>query len=74
MTASALYEGWVRHRRLEPVEHEFRYRLFMSYLDLGGAAGAARPGAALVGAPARAGLVPARATTWTSSTTGRCGC
>jgi uncharacterized protein len=34
MTASALYEGWVRHRRHEPVEHEFRYRLFMSYLDL----------------------------------------
>ena len=26
VSASALYEGWVRHRRLEPVEHEFRYR------------------------------------------------
>jgi uncharacterized protein len=35
VTASALYEGWVRHRRHQPVEHEFRYRLFMSYLDLG---------------------------------------
>lgn len=34
MTASAVYEGWVRHRRFEPVEHEFRYRLFMPYLDL----------------------------------------
>lgn len=34
MTASALYEGWVRHRRTTPVAHEFRYRLFMSYLDL----------------------------------------
>ena len=34
MTASALYEGWVRHRRHAPVEHEFSYRLFMSYLDL----------------------------------------
>ena len=34
MSASALYEGWVRHRRMEPVEHEFRYRLFMAYLDL----------------------------------------
>ena len=34
MSASALYEGWVRHRRHTPVEHEFRYRLFMSYLDL----------------------------------------
>lgn len=34
MTASALYEGWVRHRRHSPVAHEFRYRLFMSYFDL----------------------------------------
>ena len=34
VSASALYEGWVRHRRHEPVEHEFRYRLFMAYLDL----------------------------------------
>lgn len=35
MTASAVYEGWVRHRRFEPIEHEFRYRLFLMYLDLG---------------------------------------
>jgi len=35
MTESALYEGWVRHRRHDPVEHEFRYPLFMSYFDLG---------------------------------------
>ena len=34
MSASAVYEGWVRHRRFEPVEHEFRYRLFLMYLDL----------------------------------------
>ena len=34
MTASALYEGWVRHRRVEPIEHSFRYRMFMTYLDL----------------------------------------
>lgn len=34
MSASAAYEGWVRHRRFEPVEHEFRYRLFLMYLDL----------------------------------------
>lgn len=34
MTASAVYEGWVRHRRFEPVEHGFRYRLFLMYLDL----------------------------------------
>ncbi|HXR61022.1 MAG TPA: DUF1365 family protein, partial [Solirubrobacterales bacterium] len=33
--ASAVYEGWVRHRRFEPVEHDFRYRLFLMYLDLG---------------------------------------
>ncbi|HSS33315.1 MAG TPA: DUF1365 domain-containing protein [Solirubrobacterales bacterium] len=34
MTASAVYEGWVRHRRFEPVEHAFRYRFFLTYLDL----------------------------------------
>ena len=33
--ASAVYEGWVRHRRFEPIEHTFRYRLFLMYLDLG---------------------------------------
>ncbi len=32
--ASAIYEGWVRHRRLDPVEHSFRYPIFMAYLDL----------------------------------------
>lgn len=31
---SAIYKGWVRHRRFEPVSHEFRYRTFMMYLDL----------------------------------------
>src|SRR5690348_3921415 len=30
---SCLYEGWVRHRRLDR-PHEFRYRLYMTYLDL----------------------------------------
>jgi uncharacterized protein len=34
VSESALYEGWVRHRRMEPVEHEFHNRLFMAYLDL----------------------------------------
>ena len=34
MSASAVYEGWIRHRRFEPVEHAFRYRLFLMYLDL----------------------------------------
>lgn len=31
---SCLYEGWVRHRRVLPRKHHFRYRLFMVYLDL----------------------------------------
>ena len=31
---SAIYEGWVRHRRSVPREHAFRYRMFMLYLDL----------------------------------------
>jgi uncharacterized protein len=34
LSASAVYEGWVRHRRFEPVEHKFRYPLFLMYLDL----------------------------------------
>lgn len=32
--ASALYVGWLRHRRQAPCDHRFRYRLFMMYLDL----------------------------------------
>lgn len=32
--ASAIYEGWVRHRRLVPRAHDFRYRMFQLYLDL----------------------------------------
>jgi DUF1365 family protein len=35
MTASALYEGWVTHHRRVPAQHAFRYRLFMTLLDLG---------------------------------------
>ncbi|MBA2341899.1 MAG: DUF1365 domain-containing protein [Thermoleophilaceae bacterium] len=34
MSASCVYEGWVRHRRFAPVEHDFRYPLFLVYLDL----------------------------------------
>jgi uncharacterized protein len=34
VSESAIYEGWVRHRRFEPVEHTFRYRFFLAYLDL----------------------------------------
>jgi hypothetical protein len=31
---SAIYAGFVRHRRLAPVPHAFSYPLFMMYLDL----------------------------------------
>jgi uncharacterized protein len=31
---SALYSGWVRHRRMSPKSHSFRYQVFMVYLDL----------------------------------------
>jgi uncharacterized protein len=31
---SCLYEGWVRHRRFEPVERSFRYRLSLLYRDV----------------------------------------
>jgi hypothetical protein len=31
---SALYIGQVKHRRHTPRVHEFRYPLFMAYLDL----------------------------------------
>jgi DUF1365 family protein len=34
LTESAIYEGWVSHRRFEPVDHSFRYRFFLAYLDL----------------------------------------
>lgn len=32
--ASAIYEGWVRHRRMAPQPHAFRYRMCLLYLDL----------------------------------------
>ena len=32
--ASAIYEGWVRHRRLAPHAHAFRYRICLLYVDL----------------------------------------
>ena len=31
---SCIYEGWVRHRRLQPCVHDFRKRLFLMSLDL----------------------------------------
>jgi len=31
---SCLFEGWVQHRRHQPVQHQFRYPLYMLYFDL----------------------------------------
>ena len=31
---SAIYEGWVSHHRREPIEHGFRYPIFMPLVDL----------------------------------------
>lgn len=31
---SALYSGWIAHRRFAPRRHEFRYRIGLLYLDL----------------------------------------
>jgi len=31
---SAIYRGWLEHRRETPRRHAFRYPLFMLYLDL----------------------------------------
>ena len=31
---SRIYKGWVRHRRVAPTRNQFRYRLYMLYLDL----------------------------------------
>jgi len=31
---SRIYKGWVRHRRTAPTHNQFRYRLFMLYIDL----------------------------------------
>ena len=31
---SAIYRGWLEHRRMAPRHHAFRYPLFMVYLDL----------------------------------------
>ncbi|MEI9994615.1 MAG: DUF1365 domain-containing protein [Rhizomicrobium sp.] len=34
MENSAIYDGWVMHRRLAPKHHAFRYRVFALLLDL----------------------------------------
>ena len=35
MTASCLYTGHIRHRRSGPRRNDFRYRIYLAYLDLG---------------------------------------
>jgi DUF1365 family protein len=35
MSDSAIYEGWVAHRRRGPVPHSFRYPVFLPLFDLG---------------------------------------
>jgi uncharacterized protein len=32
--ASCIYEGYVRHRRFQPVVNQFQYRVFLMYMDL----------------------------------------
>ena len=32
--SSALYTGWIQHRRFGPAKNTFRYRLFMCFIDL----------------------------------------
>ena len=34
MAHSALYKGWISHRRLKPGHNCFRYRLYLAWLDL----------------------------------------
>lgn len=34
MTASALYRGHIRHRRFGPVRNDFRYRIYLWWIDL----------------------------------------
>lgn len=34
ITHSAIYRGWVRHRRYAPRAHAFRFPMFMMYMDL----------------------------------------
>jgi DUF1365 family protein len=46
---SCIYEGTVTHRRREPVTHQFQYRLFMVYLDLGELLSLVGPGALIAG-------------------------
>jgi DUF1365 family protein len=33
---SAIYSGYIQHRRFSPTQNQFRYRMFMMYLDLDG--------------------------------------
>lgn len=48
---SCIYRGHLWHRRVTPVEHGFRYALFMMYLDLAEVPRLLRNGVVLYGAP-----------------------
>ena len=64
MSASAVYEGWVRHRRFEPVEHALPLPALPHVPRPRRAAGGARPLPALVGAAAGARPASAAPTSW----------
>ena len=60
--ASALYPGWVMHRRLTPRHHRFNYRVFAMLLDLDELAGAGPEPAAVRLEPLRPVQLSATAT------------
>ncbi len=33
-TKSAIYTGWVRHRRFLPANHEFSYKVYLTWINL----------------------------------------
>jgi DUF1365 family protein len=54
---SCLYDGVVRHERLQPVNHRFHYRLYMVFLDLAEVPGLTRAGVLSAGRFAPAGFL-----------------
>ena len=64
MSASAIYDGWVRHRRTRPVEHSFTYRHAMLLLDLDELPGVLDAPPALLGTRAARRCASAARTTW----------
>ena len=60
MSASAIYEGFIAHRRFGPVPHGFRYRVFMPFFDLDELPELLDPIPALVRPSAGARALPSR--------------